>query len=160
MSLTTVIKLVFVMGNTYVVVLALLKAAMLLEWARILVPRGSRNSSIFWWGCMVMVGIQAAACIGLVIALNLQCIPHQASWDFTITNAKCFPLYNLQLGSGIIYLVTDVIMFFMPQHLIWSLQLSWKKKLGVSIVFGLGLLYVLYLPASPRILSLWEHVRG
>ncbi|KAK3368462.1 hypothetical protein B0H63DRAFT_441713 [Podospora didyma] len=132
--------LIFVMGNTYVVVLMLLKVAMLAEWARILVARASRTSSVFWWSCMVMISLQVLGCIGIVIALNLQCIPHAASWDFTITDAKCFPLYNLQLGSGIIYLATDVIMFFMPHHLIWSLRMSWQKKAGVSVVFGLGLL--------------------
>lgn len=131
---------IFVMGNIYVVVLALLKVAMLSEWSRILVPRNNRTSSVFWWGCMIMIAIQVLACVGNVIALNVQCIPHQASWDFTILDAKCFPLYTLQLSSGIIYLTTDIIMFFMPQHLIWTLQMSWKKRLGVSVVFGLGLL--------------------
>jgi len=140
---------VFVMGNTYVVVLGLLKVAMLAEWAHILVPQAARTGSIFWWSCMAMIAVQVLACVGIVIALNLQCIPHAASWDFTITDAKCFPLYNLQLSSGIIYLATDIIMFFMPQHLIWSLQMSWKKKIGVSVVFGLGLLYVHCPPRVP-----------
>ncbi|RFU81565.1 integral membrane pth11 [Trichoderma arundinaceum] len=31
-------------------------------------------------------------------------------------------------------------MFLLPQHIIWSLQMSWRKRLGVSVVFGLGLL--------------------
>jgi hypothetical protein len=130
----------FIMGNIYVVVLMLLKVAMLVEWSRILVPQNARRSSFFWWGCMAMIALQTSACVGIVIALNFQCIPHKASWDFTITDKTCYPLYNIQLGSGIIYLATDIIMFFMPHHLIWSLQLSWGKKLGVSIVFGLGLL--------------------
>ncbi|KAI0133844.1 hypothetical protein BJ170DRAFT_176810 [Xylariales sp. AK1849] len=131
--------LVFVMGNTYVIVLMLLKVAMLSEWCRILVPRNMRLNSVFWWSCIVMISVQVAACVAIVIAMNLQCIPHQASWDFTV-KGTCFPLYTLQLGSGIIYLASDIIMFCLPQRLIWKLQMSWKKRLGVSVVFGLGLL--------------------
>ncbi|KAH6609747.1 hypothetical protein Trco_003093 [Trichoderma cornu-damae] len=131
--------LIFVQGNTYCVVLMLLKIAILVEWSRILVPKGNRTTSIFWWSCMVMIAVQLGAGISIVTALNLQCIPHVASWDFRIPG-KCFPLYALQLSSGIIYLASDIIMFLLPQRTIWGLKMSMQKRLGVSVVFGLGLI--------------------
>ncbi len=86
-----------------------------------------------------MISVQVAAGVGIVVAMNFQCIPHAASWDFTI-QGKCYPLYSLQLSSGIIYLISDIVMFCLPQRTIWGLQMSLQRKMGVSIVFGLGLL--------------------
>lgn len=86
-----------------------------------------------------MIAVQALAGSAMVISLNVQCIPREASWDITVAG-KCFPLYTIQLSSGIFFLITDVIMIFLPQAPIWKLQLSRQKKIGVSVVFGLGIL--------------------
>lgn len=88
---------------------------------------------------MFICFVQVTAGIAIVVALNTQCIPHQGIWDFTIER-KCFDLHQLQIASATIHLACDVIMLLLPQHIIWTLQMSWKKRLGVSVVFGLGLL--------------------
>lgn len=90
---------------------------------------------------MIVIFIQVASGIGIVISLNLQCIPHRAIWDITIqATSKCFDLYQLQVASASIQLVCDVAILLLPQQVIWSLKMSWRKRLGVSVIFGLGLL--------------------
>ena len=85
--------------------------------------------------------MQITANIGIIVALNLLCIPHRAIYDVTV-QGDCFDLYKLQVGSACIHLICDVIIFSLPQKIIWTLKMSWRKRLGVSVIFGLGLLYV------------------
>jgi hypothetical protein len=129
-------------------VLPLLKVGIMIEWCRMFVPHGSVTKTAFWWGCVIVSFIQIGAAVATIIALNLQCIPHAAIWDFTIPNAKCFKLYNLQVSSASIQLISDICMLLLPQRVIWTLKMSWQKRMGVSVIFGLGVLYVLSLVSS------------
>ncbi|KAL2016751.1 hypothetical protein VTK56DRAFT_3099 [Thermocarpiscus australiensis] len=131
---------ILVFGVCYSFVLPLLKVAILIDWCRMFVPHGSRTKNAFWWGCVVISFVQIGAAVATIIALNLQCIPHQAIWDFTIPGAKCFNLFNLQVSSATIQLVSDVGIFLLPQRVIWTLKMSWQKRMGVSVIFGLGVL--------------------
>ena len=38
-------------------------------------------------------------------------------------------------------IVTDVIILLLPLPVIWKLQLHFKKKIAVSAIFSLGILY-------------------
>ncbi|CAI7633259.1 unnamed protein product [Penicillium glandicola] len=108
---------------------------------RMFAPRGRRSEGYFWWGCVVVIFIQIASGTGIVISLNMQCIPHSAIWDITIlATSKCFDLYKLQVASASIQLISDVAILLLPQQVIWSLKMTWRKRMGVSIIFGLGLL--------------------
>ncbi|KAK6700744.1 hypothetical protein SNK04_010681 [Fusarium graminearum] len=111
---------ILIFGVCYSFVLPFLKIAILVEWCRLFVPKGTRTKSIFWWGCMVIGFVQATSNTAIVVALNMQCNPHEAIWDFRIPGAKCWDLHKLQV--------------------IWKLKMSWKKRMGVSVIFGLGLL--------------------
>ncbi|KAJ5960047.1 uncharacterized protein N7479_007197 [Penicillium vulpinum] len=85
--------------------------------------------------------IFGGAGIGIVVSLNMQCIPHSAIWDITIlATSKCFDLYKLQVASASIQLISDVAILLLPQQPIWSLKMTWRKRMGVSIIFSFGLL--------------------
>ncbi|KAJ0121783.1 hypothetical protein J7T55_008950 [Diaporthe amygdali] len=131
---------ILVFGVCYSFVLPFLKVAILTEWTRMFVPRGTHMKNAFFWGCMTVCFVQIGAGVATIIALNLQCIPHAAIWDLTITDAQCFELYPLQVSSASIQLVSDIAIFLLPQRVIWTLKMTWQKRLGVSVVFGLGLL--------------------
>lgn len=120
--------------------LPLLKVGIMIEWCRMFLPHGLKTKNAFFWGCAVISFVQIGAAVATIIALNLQCIPHQAIWDFTIPGAKCFKLYYLQVSSATIQLASDVGMFLLPQRVIWTLKMSWRKRMGVSVIFGLGVL--------------------
>lgn len=128
-----------IFGVCYSFVLPLLKIAIMIEWIRLFIPQGTRTSSPIFWGCIFVSFVQVSAGIATIVALNLQCIPHQRIWDFTI-EGECFDLHKLQVASATIHLVCDIIMILLPQHIIWTLRMSWQKRMGVSFVFGLGLL--------------------
>ncbi|KAE8342431.1 hypothetical protein BDV24DRAFT_150357 [Aspergillus arachidicola] len=130
---------VFIFGVCYSFVLPFLKIAILVEWCRLLAPQGLRSRTVFWWGCMATISIQVIAGVAIVLTLNLQCIPHKAIYDLTVPG-KCIDLYKIQLTSASIHLTCDVIMLLLPQPVIWTLKMTWRKRLGVSFVFSLGVL--------------------
>ncbi|KAK7221937.1 hypothetical protein V2G26_009940 [Clonostachys chloroleuca] len=130
---------VYIYGQCYSFAMPFLKIAILIEWINIFVPGGFDRKSIFFWGCSFMIFVQAAALVGIVLALNLQCKPHRAIWDIRV-QGDCFPISTIQISSGIIFLISDIVILLLPQHIIWKLKLKTSKKIGVSIVFGLGLL--------------------
>lgn len=86
-----------------------------------------------------MIGVQIAFGIAIVIALNLACIPTKKKWEFWIPG-KCFNAHNIETASATFQLASNCYVLLLPQKAIWDLQMSWRKKAGVSIIFSLGLL--------------------
>ncbi|RKU43781.1 hypothetical protein DL546_004585 [Coniochaeta pulveracea] len=130
--------LILVYGCSYSAVLPLLKTAILLDWCRIFVT-GGRTKSFFWWGCMFIIGVQVLWGILCIILLNTQCVPHEAIWNFYLPS-KCYDLNKVMLTSACVQVATDWSMILLPQKIIWGLQMNWQKKIGISLIFGVGLL--------------------
>ncbi|RYP41496.1 hypothetical protein DL767_001001 [Monosporascus sp. MG133] len=61
-------------------------------------------------------------------------------WDLTVPGGSCMERVYLDITSASIQLLTDLFTFALPQNIIWSLQMSTRKKLGVSFVFAVGVL--------------------
>ncbi|PTB78499.1 hypothetical protein M440DRAFT_1329145 [Trichoderma longibrachiatum ATCC 18648] len=134
------IQWVFVYGVFYSIVLPLLKVAIMIEWIRLFVPTNKAKSPFFWGVCVISF-IQVTSGIAIAIALNLQCTPHERIWDFRV-EGKCFNLFYLQVISASIQLGSDLAMFCLPQHTIWTLKMSWQKRLGVASIFSMGILAI------------------
>ncbi|KAJ5239229.1 hypothetical protein N7468_003848 [Penicillium chermesinum] len=132
--------LILVYGCTYSATLPLIKTAILLDWCRVFAPL-DRMKSAFWWGCACVITLQCLWGALCVILLNLQCRPHEAIWKFWLPS-KCYSLPDVMLTSATVQVVSDVTMFILPQRIIWTLHMNWQKKLGVSIIFGVGILAV------------------
>lgn len=131
-------QLILVYGSAYSATLPLIKTAILLDWCRVFVPI-DRMKSLFWWGCACVIILQCLWGVLCVLLLNLQCRPHEAIWKFYLPS-KCYSLPDVMLTSATVQVVSDVTMFLLPQRIIWGLQMNWQKKLGVSVIFGVGLL--------------------
>ncbi|RYP68499.1 hypothetical protein DL771_006651 [Monosporascus sp. 5C6A] len=61
-------------------------------------------------------------------------------WDLTVPGGSCMERVYLDITSASVQLLTDVFTFALPQNIIWSLQMSTRKKMGVSFVFAVGVL--------------------
>lgn len=88
---------------------------------------------------MVLIGFQAVWGVACIILLNMQCRPHEAIWKFYL-ESSCYHLPSVMLTSASVQVVTDISMVILPQRTIWSLQMNWQRKFGISVVFGVGLL--------------------
>lgn len=101
------------------------------------VPRGTRNA--FMWACYIVITVQIMAMIGIVFALCFVCIPYEKIWNITL-KGHCFNKLNIDIGAACVHLCTDIVILILPQRPIWRLQMSFRKRLGVSVFFSLGIL--------------------
>lgn len=114
-----------------------IKVAIMLDWLQIFVPGSMRNT--FFWGCWAVLVSNTMYYVANIIALNLECIPYRSIWDITITG-KCLDQKALDISSAVMNLLSDIIIIALAQKIIWGLQMSLRKKLGVSIIFATGIL--------------------
>ncbi len=124
-------------SNVSLCLLNCLKAAIILEWVRLFVPRGTRNW--FYWTGYLLLFIHACLFVSIVVSLNMICIPYKKNWDFT-TQGRCLHRGLIDMAYASVQLLTDIFTFVLPRKIIWSLKLSRKKQRGVSFVFAVGVL--------------------
>ncbi|KAL2797151.1 hypothetical protein BJX66DRAFT_298293 [Aspergillus keveii] len=93
-----------------------------------------------------IAGISAMAFIGaftisMTLALTLKCRPARASWDKSITDAKCWSSqtnFAVLLTQGIIMFVLDVFILALPVWPILRLQMRLRKRLLILGLFAIG----------------------
>ena len=100
----------------------------------------------FHYATIVVGMIVIGWMIGTLFAQVFTCIPVQGAWEPEI-GARCIDQVKFYYGNAISNVITDVIILVMPLHLVWHLQMSVQRKIGLSLVILLGSLWVLA-PAS------------
>ncbi|CAJ2508381.1 Uu.00g134070.m01.CDS01 [Anthostomella pinea] len=134
----TLLYIIHVGSNFYSVTMLTMKALILREWSRIFVPFGIRNA--FWWTCHVVMAINVLFYAIAVFLEDFSCFPYRRIWDKTIPGSQCLDFKVIILTGASINVILDLITLILPQRAIWSLQLSRNKKIGVSLVFAIGVL--------------------
>lgn len=69
------------------------------------------------------------------------CRPVSYNWNKSL-HGTCHDPAVAYLLAGITNLVLDVIIVYIPMPLLWRLQMSTTKKLGISAMFSLGVMSV------------------
>lgn len=132
--------------------LASLKTAILMEWIHIFLPDGSRN--LFFWACYLVIWANIIFCLVTAIIYSLACVPHAYLWNHTIEGGYCrMSTAYIGLSTACFVFATDIIILFIPQRVIWQLNMSRSRKAGVSFVFALGLA-----ACAASIVRLYVHV--
>lgn len=117
----------------------LIKAAILAEWVRVFLPNGSTQRSVFFWTCHVMIWANIVYCSVTIVLVNVACVPHSYLWDRTIPGGYCrINTAYTSLSAACFAFATDVIILFIPQRVIWKLNMSRSRKVGISVVFAFG----------------------
>ncbi|KAI0859321.1 hypothetical protein F4860DRAFT_269929 [Xylaria cubensis] len=124
--------------NFVTVTLGLSKAAILLEWTRIFVPYGSRN--LFYWVYRALLAFLCLTHMAFIIVENLSCIPHQKIWDRTITSGYCINDKIFQIPGALINPTSILVILILAQKAIWNLKMSLNNKIGISLIFLVGVL--------------------
>lgn len=118
-----------------------LKAAILMDWLQIFVPTGQRN--LLFWVLHILVWSNILFfTIGTLIEL-FRCHPRKKIWDPFFVGGSCpIDIEANNMASGLINLVSDLAILAAPQWVIWHLHTSRARKVGVSLLFVIGVLYV------------------
>ena len=72
------------------------------------------------------------------------CRPIRAAWDlhlFLDPRTRCSPnAYDFLVAHGFCNIITDFGLLLLPIPMIWGLQMTTKKRLGIGAVFATGAL--------------------
>ncbi|KAI8944503.1 hypothetical protein F4801DRAFT_571488 [Xylaria longipes] len=115
------------------------KTAVLLDWNRIFAPRRVRNT-FFWLSHAVML-LNFLLYASAIIALGLSCRPQEKYWKFWLPG-ECTNSRALDISTSSFNLVIDTLILVLPQNSIWRLSISKQRKIGVALIFSVGVLYV------------------
>lgn len=116
------------------------KAAILLEWKRIFVPRGTRNT--FYWAAWFLISLNSLFYFIALFFMIFANKPVEKSWNVLLPGTTLFSRKELDIVATAINLAVDVTIFLLPQRVIWSLQMARSRKIGLSCMFSLGLMFV------------------
>ncbi|KAM0270896.1 hypothetical protein ACHAQH_009258 [Verticillium albo-atrum] len=90
------------------------------------------------WVSYTTIGVIIAWAIATILAGSFICRPFAMNWDQTIPGGTCGNQVTSFTVTGIINLVTDVVVLVLPMPLLYKLQLATYKKVTLIAVFGMG----------------------
>ncbi|KAI0836348.1 hypothetical protein F5Y06DRAFT_273979 [Hypoxylon sp. FL0890] len=123
----------------YCLVMLLAKTAILLEWIHIFNPGRERNW--FFWGARSMILINVVSYIIAIILTSVSCVPTKKIWKPWI-DGHCFDRRTEDILTAWINLFIDLAIILLPQPVIWRLNMTRGRKIGISIIFSVGLIVV------------------
>ena len=88
-------------------------------------------------------------CFGFGVFLQefLLCRPFAKYWN-PLLPGVCGSQSATILAEAIINMLLDIAIFSLPMPLVWRLQMTPRRKIRVTIIVGLGFMYVLVLLVS------------
>ena len=122
----------------YCIAIASIKLSILLLITRIFLAV-KRNA--LYWIMQVLMWVNTAFYSIAVFLAIFACRPRRKIWSPEI-EGKCLESKALYITSAIFNSTSDLIMLSVPLHIICNFQMSTKRKMGVSAIFGMGLLFV------------------
>ncbi|KAI1743044.1 hypothetical protein F4680DRAFT_445515 [Xylaria scruposa] len=131
------LKFILVGDEFWILGICLIKSSILVEWYRLFAP--SRARTVFTISCSALLTVNLLSYVGLLITLNLNCRPFERIWNKAV-QGSCIDLRTIHLAAATINLILNLAILLLPQPIIWKLQLSYPKKIGVSTVYTIGIL--------------------
>ncbi|KAI0000715.1 hypothetical protein F4779DRAFT_604527 [Xylariaceae sp. FL0662B] len=125
-------------ATAFGVLMILAKNAILLEWIRLFVVRRTHNG--FFYICCVAMVVNTGLYISSIFTTNFACSPREKLWRFWVPGTCAVDRRPLDLTTAGLNLVSHLLVLLLPQRVIWQLQLTTKRKIGISIIFSMGIL--------------------
>ena len=111
------------------------KASLLLLYYRLFSPSRRFRLAIYTFAAIVF-----CQWFSLTLVTIFECRPVAAFWDHTIQGAKCIDLARVTIVSGVLNLMTDVLILCLPIPMVWGLNTTNTQKITLTGIFLLGLL--------------------
>lgn len=137
-DIISIIKIFYTFEMLYTITLGTVKMSICFLYFRIFPDRKFRR---WLWGTQIF---NILLTIAFMLVDLLQCSPISWFWDRldanTTQTGRCINLPGVAIAQGCLALALDLWMLILPATQIWGLQMAWKKKLRVQIMFTLGIL--------------------
>ena len=131
----------------------LAKASVLFQLIRIFTPM---KTGLVYWACHTLIWSNFAFYIATFLVVVFQCHPIDEAWNPNY-EGHCLDRNTILVTSAAINVFSDLLNLLLPIWAIWHLQMSPKRKLGVTALFATGLLYVLILPLTSNCIIQYLH---
>ncbi|KAI9056109.1 hypothetical protein LZ554_001037 [Drepanopeziza brunnea f. sp. 'monogermtubi'] len=128
------LKLMLPFEVLYGITLFLIKCSVIFSYNRIF---GASKS--FRISALVVVGILIAWVVSVILETFLLCRPLAFNWDPTLPNGVCGDRKTVYMSAGAVNVVADFMVMALPVPHILTLQLHWRRKAGLIIMFSLGI---------------------
>ncbi|MCJ1390055.1 hypothetical protein MMC18_002913 [Xylographa bjoerkii] len=112
--------------------LGFIKTSVLALYARLGDPKLRRLALIM----IAIVGCQSAA---NTLTCIFQCKPIEAAWNLAITDKVCVDIDAFYLANAALNITTDLLAYTLPIQLVLKLQVPFKQKCILFVMFFLGL---------------------
>ncbi|KAF5870083.1 uncharacterized protein Bfra_010230 [Botrytis fragariae] len=112
--------LTFGLTISYSAALLFAKTAILIEWVQIFSPH--RTHAFFYCSAIT-------------------CLPHESIWQPWV-KGKCIDRKALGVFTAIFNVIMDLLILLLPQRIIWTLRMTMARKIGISLVFSVGVLAI------------------
>ncbi|KAK7709993.1 hypothetical protein SLS63_013094 [Diaporthe eres] len=137
--ITEFLKVFFVFEVLYTLTLGLIKTSILFLYLRLFPdPKFRRTVWATQAFNLLMVG-------SFIVSDFLQCRPISffwGQWDGEHTG-RCFNINALAWAHSALNIALDFWMLYLPATQVWSLQMKTRKKVGVILMFGIGIFLTL-----------------
>ena len=136
-QITEFVRWLYVLEILYFFQMTLLKLTLLFFFLRIF-PKGLIRTLIIT--TITFTGLYGIAFVAVAI---FQCHPishYWTNWDKEHNDGQCINVNALAWSNAIISIVLDIWMLVLPLYEVFRLQLTWRKKLSVAIMFLVGTL--------------------
>lgn len=127
----------FGLGVSYISSLLFGKPAVLLGLIRIFAPHGTNKT--FARASYILIALNTILYLSSIVGTATLCIPHEAIW-YPWVKGTCIDRNALAIVGSAFNIVIDLIILVLPQPIIWKLQMTTQRRLGVSLVFSVGVL--------------------
>jgi hypothetical protein len=117
----------------YSIALFLVKVSILLLYLRLF------PSPPFILACRTIAGIMAAFLVWTVFGFMFMCMPVSYFWDRAIENGSCIDMRIVSFTNAPWNILTDFVLFTLPVKTLWKLDLPRRQKVGLVVLFTIGL---------------------
>jgi hypothetical protein len=115
-----------------------LKLSILIDWLHIF---ASPSRNFMFWSIHALIWSNVIFYTVGEFAEIFQCIPSQKIWDIFYEGGYCkVDIAAHNASAAIVNLISDLAILALPNWAIWRMNVSFHRKLGVSLLFTVGLL--------------------
>ena len=122
----------------YMINITMCIMSILTQYLRIFVQTRHGNAYMFWY-TTILILLNVIFCIIEFFLIIMNCSPRARLWNRELSGS-CIGTSNIVFTAGF-NIISDVIILVLPLTRVWRLQMSMRRKLGLSLVFSSGLIY-------------------
>lgn len=97
----------------------------------------------FRTGVYLTMFVVIGSCVGIVVSLLAACRPFAKNIDVTVVDGQCLNKTALYIATGILNIITDIMVLLLPIPMVLRLQMSTSRKIMLILLFSVGSMYVL-----------------